>query len=35
MDIYLPHRQGPEESVSDCGIGEFCNHKYETCDNSD
>ena len=35
MDVYLPLRQGLKEYVFDGGIGEFCNHKDETCDKSE
>ena len=33
--VHLTRRQLPVESVFSGGIGEFCNHKDETCDNSD
>ena len=35
MYVHLPRRQGPVGSVLGGGIGEFCNHEDETCDNSD
>ena len=35
MDVHLPRRKLPEEYVFDGGIEEFCDHKDETCDNSD
>ena len=34
MEIHLPLRQVPEESVLDGGIGYFGYHEYETHDNS-